>query len=99
MVCLADDVDDILEKKSRNDGSIYKKPLASGSLDALLQHAWDLLRAGNFSAWGLSASKNPLCMNANIISRKLGLIEGNCWGIVAQPYLSRLLPNADVSVI
>ena len=99
VVCLADDVDDILEKKSRNDGSIYKKPLASGSLDALLQHAWDLLRAGNFSAWGLSAAKNPLSMDTNLISRKLGLIEGNCWGFVAQPFLTRLLPDADVSMI
>ena len=99
VVCLSDDVDDIQEMKTRKDGSIHKKPLASGSLDALFHHAWDLLRAGNFSVWGLSASKNPLCMNANIISRKLGLIEGNCWGMVAQPYLSRLLPDAGVSVI
>ena len=99
VVCLSDDVDDIQEMKTRKDGSIHKKTLASGSLDALFQHAWDLLRAGNFSAWGLSASKNPLCMNTNIISRKLGLIEGNCWGMVAKPYLTRLLPDADVSVI
>ena len=99
VVCLSDDVNDIQEMKTRKDGSIHKKPLASGLLDALFQHAWDLLRAGNFSAWGLSASKNPLCMSPKIISRKLGLIEGNCWGMVAQPYLTRLLPDAEVSVI
>ena len=99
VICLSDDVRDIQEMKTRKDGSIHKKPLASGSLDALFQHAWDMLRAGNFSAWGLNASKNPLCMSGNTLSRKLGLIEGNCWGMEAKPYLARLLPDADVSVI
>ena len=99
VVCLSDDVDDIQEMKMRKDGSIHKKTLASGSLDALFQHAWDLMRAGNFSAWGLNASKNPLCMDTNVISRKLGLIEGNCWGIVAKPYLTRLVTDDEMSVI
>ena len=47
----------------------------------------------------LSRSLDPLCMTPNIISRKLGLLEGNCWGMVAQPYLKKLLPEAGVSVI
>ena len=99
VICLSDDVHEIQEMRTRRDGSIHKKPLASGLLEALFQHAWDLLRAGNFSAWGLSASKNPRSMTPNIISRKVGLLEGNCWGMVAQPYLKKLLPDAGVSVI
>ena len=99
IICLADDVDDIKCRKDGKASTSRCKPLPNSSLEALFSHAWDLMRAGNFSAWGLSPSKNVLHMDAKSLSRKLGLIEGNFWGIIAQPWLPALVTDPEVNVI
>ena len=99
LICMADDVHDI---KCRKDGKAdinTKKPLPNSSLEALFQHAWDVMRAGNFSAWGLSASKNVLNLDAKVLSRKLGLIEGNFYGVIAGPWLTTLVTDPQDDVI
>ena len=99
IVCMSDDVEDIVSRKKKKDDAVTRKPLPHGSLDAIFLHAWDMMRVGNFDAWGLSASKNILSMDENVISRKLGLLEGNFWGMIAWPCLSSLLKEPDVGVI
>ena len=99
VICMADDVEDIMCRKENKGGDVRCKPLPNGSLEALFTHAWDLMMAGDFSTWGLNASKNVLHMDAQAISRKLGLVEGNLWGVVAGPYLATLVADSDVSVI
>ena len=99
LICLSDDVDDIQIRKVRKNETLHKKPLPHGSLEALFAHAWDVMCAGEFAAWGLNASKNVLSMDTNALSRKLGLLEGNFWGVIAEPYLATLLSDPEVSVI
>ena len=99
IICVSDDVDDILEKKVRMDESLRQRSLPYGSLEALITHAKDVMLTHGFSAWGLSATKNALNMDTNVISRKLGLLEGNFWGVIAKPFLQELLPDSEVSAI
>ena len=100
LICLSDDVDDIDEKKIRKNGTIYTRPLPSGTLPALFSHAWDLMTAGCFTAWGLNAPKNTMNMNCRTISRKLGLLEGNLYGLMVQSSTSAdLIPGIEVQEI
>ena len=99
IICLADDVVEIKCRKDNKSDGHCCKPLPHKSLEALFAHAWDLMRAGNFSAWGLSPCKNVLHMDARSLSRKLGLIEGNFWGTIARPWLTDLVTDSSMNVI
>ena len=99
LICFADDVSDIHEKKVKKNGTICTKALPNGTLPALFSHAWDLMTAGYFTAWGLNASKNTMNMNCRAISRKLGLLEGNLYGMIVKSSSAALIPSIEVQEI
>jgi len=99
LLVMTDDVDDIVEKKTRADGSVYSRPLAHGALAALFGHAFDLMRAGNFVAWSLSASHNPAHMSADTISRKLGLLDGNFTGMIVNATFADMVKEEKYGII
>ena len=81
LVVITDDVLDIRERRvSIINAPARLIPLAAGLLKAVFAHAYALLLAGGFSAWSLNPSRNVDHMADDVISVKLGLVEGNLTG-------------------
>ena len=99
VVCMTDDVSDIFEKRHHKNGKPYRSPLPNGSFDALVTHAEHLLRASACVAWSLNASRNVLSMTTDSVSRKLGLLNGNMWGMVADASFLDLMHDSRNGVI
>ena len=98
-VCMTDDVTDIVEKKHHSNGKPYLSPLPNGSFDAVVKHAEDLMLASDCCAWSLSASRNVLSMTTDSVSRKLGLLDGNVWGVRAQASFVNMVADHGAGVI
>ena len=99
VVCMTDDVTGIFEKKHHSNGKPYKSPLPNGSFDAVVKHAEELMKASHCCAWSLSASRHALSMTTNSVSRKLGLLEGNMWGMLADASFVNMVKDPEAGVV
>ena len=99
IVCMTDDVTGIFEKKHHSNGKPYKSPLPNGSFDAVVKHAEELMKASHCCAWSLSATRHALWMTTNSVSRKLGLLEGSMWGMLADASLVNKVEHPEAGVV
>jgi hypothetical protein len=61
----------------------FLAPMSKGWMLPLIHHAHDLMIAGAFTAWSVNPIHNAGRMNSkNLISRKLGLLDGNFSGML-----------------
>jgi hypothetical protein len=84
MITMSDTVTDILvRRKRKRSGRQFLSPMKKGLLLALVHHARDLMVAGAFTAWSVNPMHNAGRMSPkNLISRKLGLLDGNFSGML-----------------
>lgn len=82
MIVMCDTVRDVMEKRTRRDGTESIEPIAQGSLVGLWCHAHDLMLATGARAWSLSSCHRPDFMCENRISRRLGFLDGNLMGML-----------------
>jgi hypothetical protein len=82
MITMSDTVTDILVRHTRRrSGRQFLAPMKKGCLLPLIHHARDLMIAGAFTAWSVNPMHNAGRMSSkNLISRKLGLLDGNFSG-------------------
>jgi hypothetical protein len=87
MITMSDTVSDILVRhERRRSGRQVLAPMIKGCLLPLIHHAHDLMIAGTFTAWSVNPMHNAGRMNSkNLISRKLGLLDGNFCGMLLPP--------------
>jgi hypothetical protein len=92
MITMSDTVTDILVRHTRRrSGRQFLAPMTKGCLLPLIHHARDLMIAGAFTAWSVNPMHNAGRMSSkNLISRKLGLLDGNFSGILLPPNWNRL---------
>lgn len=84
-VSLADNMSEIqqrsgfaLGKKGKND--LTKLP--DGGLRAIICHGYEMLRSGKYMAWSLNPNHNGVHLSNLTLSRKLGLLDSVCSGVI-----------------
>ena len=84
MLNFSDTVTDIMVRRTRKrSGQQFLAPMKRGLLPALFHHARDLMVAGAFTAWPVNPMHNASRMShKNQISRNLGLLDGNFFGML-----------------
>ena len=87
MLNFSDTVTDIMVRRTRKrSGQHFLAPMKRGLLPALFHHARDLMVAGAFTAWSVNPMHNASRMShKNQISRTLGLLDGNFFGMLLLP--------------
>jgi hypothetical protein len=83
-ITMSDTVKDILVRRCRKKTrKPFFAPMTKGMLLALFHHGYDLLLAGEFTAWSVNPMHNVGRMSEDAtISRKLGLLDGNMTGLL-----------------
>eukprot|EP00929_Paragymnodinium_shiwhaense_P007673 TRINITY_DN111581_c0_g1_i1.p1 TRINITY_DN111581_c0_g1~~TRINITY_DN111581_c0_g1_i1.p1 ORF type:complete len:1305 (+),score=325.23 TRINITY_DN111581_c0_g1_i1:67-3981(+) len=81
LVCLDDDVVDVLHKFQAGTGAETMQPLASGGFEALIRHAHGLMLQEGAYLWGGCSSSHPADMAVACISRRCGLVNGFFYGM------------------
>ena len=82
VITMSDHVLDIQEQTQRVDGSMCLSSIPTGGLHAIIQHGYQMLMAGKFAVWGVSPSHSPNRLRPDVISRRLGLVDGNLCGML-----------------
>jgi hypothetical protein len=77
--------------------------LPQGYLRLLIAHAYDLMMQGHSAAWGLCPCKNPKNMRAKTVGWNLGLLDGNCFGVLNCPSVlhmegNRFTPDVELTL-
>ena len=85
VITMSDHVLDIQEQSQRVDGSMCLSSIPTGGLHAIIQHGYQMLMAGKFTVWGVSPSHSPNRLRPDVISRRLGLVDGNLCGMLLPP--------------
>ena len=78
LVIMSDTVPKILMRRKR---SWELEQLPQDDLQPLVATAFALCKSMNLRCWSLSACKSAKNMHPGIISRKCGLLDGNCFGV------------------
>jgi hypothetical protein len=101
MITMSDTVSDILVRHTpRRSGRPFLAPLIKGRLLPLIHHAHDLMIAGTFTAWSVNPMHNAGRMSSeNLISRKLGLLDGNFSGMLLPPSWNKCRVAKDHGLI
>ena len=82
VITMSDHVLDIQEQTKRVDESMCLTSLPTGGLHALIQPGYQMLMGGKFTVWGVSPSHSPNRLRPDVISRRLGLVDGNICGML-----------------
>ena len=78
LLMMSDNIDSIkIRKSTAKQGCSFLPPR---HLQAVTAHAYHIMRLTRTYTWSLAACKSPLNMQAGMISRKFGLLDGNCYG-------------------
>jgi hypothetical protein len=80
LVVLSDNIDNFVLRRSSTN--LRLEPLPKRHLMSLTAHAFHWMRHFGCHTWSLGSGKNPLNMIAGTMSRKFGLLDGNCYGIL-----------------
>ena len=83
-IVMSDFVKNIMESATTSTGAAVLRPVPHGSLKWLWEHGAQVLTATGCRAWSVNPSHNAICLKQNIISRRLGLLDGNMTGIFLQ---------------
>jgi hypothetical protein len=99
MITMSDTVTDILVRHSRRrSDQQFLAPMSKGWMLPLIHHAHDLMIAGAFTAWSVNPMHNAGRMNSkNLISRKLGLLDGNFSGMLLPSDWKKCWPETVLS--
>ena len=90
VVLMSDAVNDILWKDISTTGSTKLTSLPRGGLQAVIQHGYALMMAGNCMAWSLGASHDGRFMKSMGITRRVGLLDGNFAGMIVNDFLQSM---------
>ena len=101
MITMSDTVTDILVRHTRRrSGRQFLAPMKKGWMLPLIHHAHDLMIAGAFTAWSVNPMHNAGRMSSeNLISRKLGLLDGNFSGMLLPPSWNKCCVAKDHGLI
>eukprot|EP00931_Biecheleriopsis_adriatica_P002746 TRINITY_DN10381_c0_g1_i1.p1 TRINITY_DN10381_c0_g1~~TRINITY_DN10381_c0_g1_i1.p1 ORF type:complete len:1421 (+),score=291.51 TRINITY_DN10381_c0_g1_i1:386-4264(+) len=80
IICMDDDVPDVLEKFKPGLGHETLRPLPPGAFEALVHHAADLMQQQGADVWSLNPSTNPVNMANGVISRRCGMLSSLLMG-------------------
>jgi hypothetical protein len=84
MICMTDDVSNIsmLRLLSRTKG-LQRGPeaLTAGGLLGVFSLGWQLINDLAVGGWGVNCAHDGRSLDPNLVSRSLGLVEGNLYGI------------------
>ena len=78
LLVMSDTVPEILMRRKR---SWDMEQLRREDLQPLVSLAFALCKSMNLRTWSLGACKSAMNMQPGIISRKCGLLDGNCFGV------------------
>ena len=78
LLMMSDNIDSLKIKTSKHKHGCYDLPCRH--FQAITAHAYHITRWTRTYTWSLASCKSPLNMQAGMISRKFGLIDGNCYG-------------------
>jgi hypothetical protein len=81
-ITMSDRVSEILLPARSRGGRVRAVPAPPGTLKALISHGYDMLLAGPFAAWSLNSVHNPYMLRPDVLSRRLGLLDGNLSGCI-----------------
>jgi len=84
VIVMSDTVSDITWKAENSKGANTVQSLPIGFLPALFAHGHEMMKAGQFRAWSLSASHDGRFMKSNNITQRLGLLDGNMTGLLVE---------------
>ena len=78
LLIMSDTVPQILQRRTR---SWTQKELPREDFQPLIALAFDLCEEFSVRSWSLGPCKNVRNMSPGVISRKCGLLDGNCFGV------------------
>ena len=82
MIVMSDYVKSVMALDSSLPGSTRVRSVPAGTLPLLWEHAAEMLEATGHRAWSVNPSSRYSCLRENMISRRLGLLNGNMMGIL-----------------
>lgn len=85
MIVMSDTVRSMQTRKDTPDSKTTLIPAPRGTVLALINHGFQLLRATGSTAWSVNPSHNPWQLSVLGITRRLGLLDGNLTGMFLPP--------------
>lgn len=80
MIIMSDTVRHLCQREP-GAGAARLEPVPKGTLKALIKHGADLLRASGCIAWSVNPSHRPANLSPLMITRRLGMLDGNLTGM------------------
>jgi hypothetical protein len=85
MIVMSDTVRSIQTRQDTPGSTTRMIPAPKGTVLALIEHGFQLLRATGCTAWSVNPSHNPWQLSVLSITRRLGLLDGNLMGMFLPP--------------
>ena len=96
---MSDRVSEIFHRVQLGANAPKLVPAPIGTLPALIAHGYDMMKKGGFVAWSVNPAKNVMMLRDNVLSCRLGLLDGNLTGCLLPANWQSLQVRADHGLI